>query len=1589
MNLKSSVLRFFGSLTLILFCLASHAATITGTVTGPDGLVADVIVKAYQSEDDVAAETTTDNNGEYILELPPEGAAWLEAEFPGLLGERVENVDLSFDREIRLFLFQEVTISGTAELPPELLGNVGVRFFPVGSFRGEVIANVDGGGSFEADALAGAYSIIVTPACDFLSDDVFTCFAATYFSQVGVDASEGSVIDVVVPEAEPNYQIFPDRSPIAELISVGAPDEGGIATITGAPGAADGVASIAVMNLQTSQFNIGASKADGSFSIELFAPPGSWLSVHRDPTGEGNFGASIALAAATMIRVPPEGEPGKAFAALERIRFIREGGSGDFVRTIGRRDQGSVWLGGELADRQWSPSEQIDLEGTAIVYSMNTPDTDPGSVDIGGAVFLERIFDPSGKQEIANPEFMSHFLTPSGFPIEKRTGGDPIWVGNIEFDPLAVINDRSMTAAWTADLNIPADTPDGIYQLVLDVDVNGIPDEKLHFEGVFPTKSDHLFSVGAAAHVQIGNVAPRRLSFALAVNELSNGSRGAVATEDEDRFALATHVSTSSQYLILERENPRTGARFEYRLEPYVPLVAASNRGWLSPPTIPFKFPSGSLKVKITRPDGSVENLGSAAFAQAFAQMAANKRYEGLAAGSNIPSQYYGLTTLKDKFRVSFEQYGRHEISMTGTIEDIQGNLYEGGGTYVVWIARHLDLETGVFPGTPFEAGDNFSPTVIVQPGVAANVEIRVRQYPNSDPTQMTEKTFKGKANRFGFFQPRHGNDLVMSEPGEYRVDYLATYTDEAGVLWVASQTWGSVIATPNSPIVTHGSRGSDGRGVIDEIWFSANDILLDGEHLDFPFHNGDIMWMLDTAFDPLFNADVPNVTLQDTQGDFGQRVLDLIDALPDEHQVKKEFSDIEEQVALGEIPLFSANTNGVNSNLQPGASGNHWGYFYGNAARPGVRVREMVTEWDAKNGYWRFDDTYNYQPGVGLKGDLAHDFKFQYGGAVYRVPDDDFFYYGITGSLFVVLPNDDPAGVRVMPPFQGNGGGPSGGPIMNLLGEEIDIFFHPTGIRPGSILEVGDVASFSGAIAPTLPAKATVRVTSPSGEKFNFSGTANRVGYFYRPDQDFVVSEAGRWNVRIRVTHEGRTSAGQLTAPFPQGSVLGGGNEGSFSFYVVDGESGALTTDQPPVSFVRPAEGPIDIGLNLVDDLSNTELNYTVMMPGFLLDQGTTNSDIYSYDSPALSTDFPNLDQFDKDNMAGVDTITMSFLVSGEDGGGNTVYRARQILLQGEELLAPPQLATGPEFQINAGLNDAWFNPATVGQGFFVNVFEELGLMFLAWFTYDKERPDESVEALLGDPGHRWLTAFGAYADHQAVLDIETTSGGVFNATSPAPTQVISGTAIVEFTSCNAGTVSYDIPAIDQQGVVPIQRIALDNVPACEEEDGIARVSKAVTEQFQPGTEKAEGFQINRGLNDAWYDPATAGQGFFVNVFPDTGLVFLAWFTYDVERPDEDVIAMIGEPGHRWLTAFGTYSDNSAELDIEITEGGVFDNGTPATTQRIDGSITLEFTDCNAGTVTFDIPSVEQQGVVEIQRVALDNVPTCEALDGVDTTRQ
>jgi len=150
----------------------------------------------------------------------------------------------------------------------------------------------------------------------------------------------------------------------------------------------------------------------------------------------------------------------------------------------------------------------------------------------------------------------------------------------------------------------------------------------------------------------------------------------------------------------------------------------------------------------------------------------------------------------------------------------------------------------------------------------------------------------------------------------------------------------------------------------------------------------------------------------------------------------------------------------------------------------------------------------------------------------------------------------------------------------------------------------------------------------------------------------------------------------------------------------------------------------------------------------------------------------------------------------------------------------------------------------------------------------------------------------------------------------------------------------------------------------------------RVVVEAVEPA------FVINAAMSDAWFFPDTAGQGFFIIVWEDQKLIFLAWFTYDTERPPEDVMANLGEPGHRWLTALGPYDGDSALLDVFLSSGMIFDSAAPpATTEQMEGAtIEIVWSDCKTGLVTYNIPTLDLMGEIPIERIVEDKVAACEA---------
>ena len=137
--------------------------------------------------------------------------------------------------------------------------------------------------------------------------------------------------------------------------------------------------------------------------------------------------------------------------------------------------------------------------------------------------------------------------------------------------------------------------------------------------------------------------------------------------------------------------------------------------------------------------------------------------------------------------------------------------------------------------------------------------------------------------------------------------------------------------------------------------------------------------------------------------------------------------------------------------------------------------------------------------------------------------------------------------------------------------------------------------------------------------------------------------------------------------------------------------------------------------------------------------------------------------------------------------------------------------------------------------------------------------------------------------------------------------------------------------------------------------------------------------FLITEGVNGAWYNTETPGQGILMEAYPDIPLLFAAWFTWDTTPPANGDTAVIGDPNHRWLTAQGDYQGDTATMPVSVTRGGIFDDPRPVSAAETVGTMTIQFLQCNAAQVDYEVDGT--RGSFTMNKLANDNNATCEVL--------
>ena len=415
------------------------------------------------------------------------------------------------------------------------------------------------------------------------------------------------------PVGEPLY-----TPPDLNKITFSAVDADDMVTVYGTAGAVPGSYTVFLQSLQTGASIETTSASDGSFEARVLAPDASTVAISY---GDDNAQAWRQGSPVLQITINP-----KTPLSPTEIPF-----------TTAAPDRfGTGYWVAEGVQNGWSFQQGQTIE-YAIDLTYTSPNIDETlDVDLSGEILrfqpqltFSRISDAEGKPIQAT--LVPVLMAPTGLPIFSRSGyeGHPRLFETVLQSPERVGTAVGVRATFS--YAIPEWLPSGYYVGKID----WMP-SSLWAEGrsdIPPIGNEEGLLLRSAATqtllpaFRIGVATDPTIPWMLLANASSNGTRGAVAREDEGTFELGTKVAFNADKFIIPKDDPQSGEPLSYRLEPFLPtvgyLIGGPDR--LAPPLVSFLFPSGELHVTVTRPDGMTDDLGTAPFRSGRAKKALNQ----------------------------------------------------------------------------------------------------------------------------------------------------------------------------------------------------------------------------------------------------------------------------------------------------------------------------------------------------------------------------------------------------------------------------------------------------------------------------------------------------------------------------------------------------------------------------------------------------------------------------------------------------------------------------------------------------------------------------------------------------------------------------------------------------------------------------------------------------------------------------------------------------------------------------------------------------------------------------------------------------
>jgi hypothetical protein len=217
-------------------------------------------------------------------------------------------------------------------------------------------------------------------------------------------------------------------------------------------------------------------------------------------------------------------------------------------------------------------------------------------------------------------------------------------------------------------------------------------------------------------------------------------------------------------------------------------------------------------------------------------------------------------------------------------------------------------------------------------------------------------------------------------------------------------------------------------------------------------------------------------------------------------------------------------------------------------------------------------------------------------------------------------------------------------------------------------VFEPGDILRAGAMVSPPVEGVNCIKtVTTPSGKKYIFKGTTNKIGLAKMAaaeGEEIVIKEPGVYEVEVLCESKGK-----------KGDILGS-RDGKYFIYVINSrDNGNLISLELPEQFSISYKNLLKIKGKILGEIKNTKIYYTLVMPGVIMDEGIlkieNNNFLYRFSPRDVAAHFPNYDIVENDNPTQqlmADSVIFTFFLSGIDNTGKPVNSVKRFILRGDK---------------------------------------------------------------------------------------------------------------------------------------------------------------------------------------------------------------------------------------------------------------------------------------------------------------------------------